>query len=260
MPNPLLPFDPTKPGDTDYRNVFPALDRSDKASLAAVLGTLAPSGTVTTAWRVQQVGNGVWLTQNASYHTGQWVLDDVTLSASAIVYNLAANQINLLWSPAGTSPFSNFQILGQFTANPNAVNNLSFWDSVSGSPLVIQAVGSDPNIGLNLVTKGTGPLTLNGSPLAQASIAIPGYLRLGPITLQWGTNSGGPISSPQSITVTFAVAFSSTPLCTLGLPVYVGAAASRLHYSISTATTATFVVEPVATTTFQFIWFSLGPS
>ena len=55
----------------------------------------------------------------------------------------------------------------------SAVNYPSITGSITGSPVVIQAKGSDTNIGINLVTKGTGTVTINGSPITSGNVNGP---------------------------------------------------------------------------------------
>jgi hypothetical protein len=211
MPNPILPWDATKPADTDYRNVFPALDRQDKTTLGQILGTLTPAGAPTTAWRCVQIGNNLYLTQNARYQTNQWILDDTGIPANAVFYSPSGNAVQFMWSPAGLSPFTVWQTMGGFqVVGTGSVNYLGLIGQPSGSPPYLSSYGSDANIGLNLVTKGTGAVQVNGQPIAQTGT---GYLRLGPITQQWGTvvvsNPGGDVWTAFG-PITFPVAFSAS--------------------------------------------------
>ncbi len=47
------------------------------------------------------------------------------------------------------------------TAGVAAVNNLQLVNSLTGQPVLLTAVGSDTNIGMSILTKGTGALFLN---------------------------------------------------------------------------------------------------
>ena len=47
----------------------------------------------------------------------------------------------------------------------DAVNYLTVMGSETGDPVQIEARGTDVNIGVNIVTKGTGKFTVNGSPV-----------------------------------------------------------------------------------------------
>lgn len=50
-----------------------------------------------------------------------------------------------------------------------SANYLQAAGAASGNPVTISALGTDPNIGVNIVTKGTGTLTVNG-----ATLGVPG--------------------------------------------------------------------------------------
>jgi hypothetical protein len=258
--NPLLPFDPTKPADTDYESVFPALDRTDKTSISKVLGTLAPFGSATTAWRVVQIGNTSYLTQNASWNGSAWVLDDSTAPATAVLLDAVNRRQQMLWAPAGSSPFAAWTLLALFDATANAVNYLQTTAEASGGAPTLLAGGSDPNIGINLVTKGTGVLSLNNQAFGAALVSGNGYIHLGPITLQWGallvtvSTANAWITAPVTLPAPFSVptfAVSCTILGEPTIPVYATA---------SSMTTTGFQANVYvgATGTFYDQWIAIG--
>lgn len=264
MPNPLLPFDTTKPGDTDFRNVYPALDRTDKTSLAKVLGTLAPFGSVTTAWRSVQIGNGSYLTQNASWNGSAWVQDDSTQISSALIFDGPTGAILTGWQPAAVGSFASWIITARIATIPNAVNYLNTNASAAGSWPSFAAQGTDPNIGINFVTKGTGALALNGAPFLQATTAVPGLLRLGPITLQWGSFTTASLTSgaASTQTITFPAAFSSQPYYGIAILSWTATATADTVYLQSlSATQVQFVVFASVLTGARVLWWlAIGPT
>lgn len=59
--------------------------------------------------------------------------------------------------------FSNHQV--EILATASAVNFLTLTGAASGSAVTMGATGADSNVSLNLVTKGTGTVQINGSPI-----------------------------------------------------------------------------------------------
>jgi hypothetical protein len=263
MPGPFS-WDPTKPGDTDYRNVYPALARGDKTTLANILGTLAPSGAPTCGFRVVQQGNLIILAQNAAYQPGsnQWLLDDVSIPANALIYSATDNTMTFGWSPAGTSPFTNWLAMTGFNSPPATVNQFILAGAATGNAPGIEVVGADPNIGLSLWTKGQGMLTLNGKALGAASLAATGYVRLGPVTLQWGlTNITTTVANTwASVAVTFPVAFSANAY--IIIPIIVGGAdpVQEASYQNLTATGVSILGLTGTPRTVLTAWLTVGPS
>ena len=91
VPHPLLVYgwNTLAPADNDYISIFPALDRGDKTTLAALLGTLAPiGGTASTAIREVQNGDSAGeLSFNAGLSTGQWLYDNTAIDAFKKTFN-----------------------------------------------------------------------------------------------------------------------------------------------------------------------------
>jgi hypothetical protein len=259
---PVFSWDPTKPGDTDLISVYPALDRGDKSSLAAVLGTLAPLGAPTCGWRVVQVGNAIWMTQNARYTGSAWVVDDTGLAASCIIFDPLDNFITFGWQAAGNSPFTTWQTMAVVSAAAGAVNYLQFIAQVTGATPQLTAQGADPNIGINVVTKGTGVLSVNGQAVGAGNEGMPGYVRLGPVTLQWGEVAIS-VTTPNTwtpATVTFPVAFSAG-VSAVALTIY-GQPSPTQQTSWANAgnTSFTALVIGGAAATYTVTWFAVGPT
>jgi len=63
--------------------------------------------------------------------------------------------------------------LVKFTATANAVNEVTINNALTGGPPVISATGTDPNIGLNIIAKGTGEILI-GSPGGATRIGLGG--------------------------------------------------------------------------------------
>jgi hypothetical protein len=256
---PVFSWDSTKPGDTDLISVYPALDRPDKSTLAAVLGTLTPLGAPTCGWRVVQVGNAVWMTQNARYTGSGWVVDDTGIAASCINFDPVDNFITFGWQAAGTSPFTSWQVMAVVSAAAASANYLQLIAQATGATPQLTAQGADPNIGINLVTKGTGVLSVNGQALVQSG---PGYVRLGPVTLQWGTAYVNVTTANAwtTTTVTFPVAFSAGVQAVSLTVENVAAATQDTAYTSGTATSFGVNVYAGTTGTYAVSWIAVGPT
>ena len=150
------------------------------------------------------------MTQNARYTGSGWVVDDTGTAASCIIFDPVDNFITFGWQAIGTSPFTTWQVMAVVSAAAASANYLQLIAQATGAAPQLTAQGADPNIGLNLVTKGTGTVQVNGQPIAQTGT---GYLRLGPITQQWGTvvisNPGGDVWTAFG-PITFPAAFSAS--------------------------------------------------
>lgn len=109
---------------------------------------------------------------------------------------------------------------GAFNENPLEVRDMplqigssgaNYWDirgSTTTNPLLATATGSDSNISINIIPKGTGALKNNSDPVpavhASQSTAQQS-IEFGAATLDGAT--------PAAVTVTFATAFSAAPKC-----------------------------------------------
>ena len=102
------------------------------------------------------------------------------------------------------------QLMIQHVAN--AVNYPTVMGSATGSPVQIEARGTDANIGVNIVTKGTGQFTINGSPIRMtaSNIANTPAGNIAAINVQDAINeldteklakSGGPITGNITMAV-----------------------------------------------------------
>ena len=82
--------------------------------------------------------------------------------------------VNLVLRPKGSSgsvvirDSSNIQI-ANFRGVTSAINIFQFFSSAAGSPLQLQATGSDTNTSINIVPKGTGTLQSKGIDVVVAS-------------------------------------------------------------------------------------------
>jgi hypothetical protein len=87
------------------------------------------------------------------------------------------------------------QIIG-LSPTGSAVNQITVADAATGNAPTISATGSDTNINLNLVSKGTGVVQANGNPVWQ-------YLGYAQITSGFSTALGSSIQVPGiSVAVT----------------------------------------------------------
>jgi hypothetical protein len=59
------------------------------------------------------------------------------------------------------------------TATASAVNNLNVANSVSGSPIILSAVGTDTNIDIDITPKGTGKVVAPNGTISSAALTNP---------------------------------------------------------------------------------------
>lgn len=99
------------------------------------------------------------------------------------------------WQPSPTSPSFTTSILdannktwiGQTPAGASAVNYLNISNSVTTVAPALSALGTDNNISLNLVPKGSGTVNDNGTPLIDFRSSYPNFVKSGGI---WTIGSG----------------------------------------------------------------------
>jgi hypothetical protein len=99
------------------------------------------------------------------------------------------------WQPSPTSPSFTTSILdtngktwiGQTPAGASAVNYLNIANANTGSAPVLSALGTDNNINLNLVPKGSGSVQDNGSNLIDFRSSFSNFVKSGGV---WSIQSG----------------------------------------------------------------------
>jgi hypothetical protein len=131
-----------------------------------------------TAWNIMQLAsaassvNGLKLTAQATGNDPAW--DSVGTDTN----------IGMRWRSKGTGAFNWFTNAGndrqfQITNTTSAVNYLTVTGSTTGNAPTITAAGSDTNISISLVPKGTGTvtattLTLGGATIGTNALAVTG--------------------------------------------------------------------------------------
>jgi hypothetical protein len=133
-----------------------------QATTFTTKGDLISASTASTVARIGVGANGTILTANSATATGlEWALPIVTATSETIFTN------KTLTAPKMTS--------GSFIADPNgneliafpstvgsAVNEITVSNAPTGSVPSVAATGSDTNISLNLIPKGTGKIQVGG--------------------------------------------------------------------------------------------------
>jgi hypothetical protein len=141
--------------------------------------TIAP-----TRWTMQ---NGSVTSPSLSFlnanTSGLWVSDPTTLEASA----------------GGVRAM-------QFTTVASAVNYLSVAPSATGNRVTLTAKGSDTNVGIDLVTKGTGTVTVNGAAIGGASGAPAIQAKTANYTVVAGDANTIISVTSNSVTISFTAA------------------------------------------------------
>lgn len=170
--------------------------------------TTTPSGT-TTLLDVKNNGTTKMSLDNAGALT---VLSDVITGASAVIKSVSG-ALDIRTAPASTLTLQRNTNTGDSVdiewgtkVGHGYANALTISGSAAASPVTLTATGSDTNISVNNVPKGSGSLRNNGDPMpgvhaAQTTAQI--SIEFGTATLVAGSKA-----------VTFATAFSIAPKCT----------------------------------------------
>lgn len=103
----------------------------------------------------------------------------------------------------------------RFTGVPGAVNYLNILHSATGTPIVLQAQGSDTNVSINFVPQGTGKVQINGASLNPVLAGTTGSIGGGALTV--GTCTSGTVAVANSTT---AMAVAASPVSYPGDGIY----------------------------------------
>lgn len=139
-------------------------------------------GNGSTAWNSLSVLNGITASTTATFTNKTINLSSNTLTGTIAQFNTALSDGDFatlagsetltnktLTAPrfanAGFIADSNGNELLEFTATASAVNQITLANSAAGSAPSLSATGSDTNISLNLVAKGTGTVQAGGVPV-----------------------------------------------------------------------------------------------
>lgn len=236
------------------------------------LYTYAP-GTTTLQATYKTVADAVALT-NAN--TNPIILDtrgeaDLVLTTSTRLMLYDAND-NLVWDKdtVGASGINVFDANGNslvaYTQATSAVNYFTIANAPTGSPPTITATGSDTNIGIGLIAKGTGTVAITGNAAVSGTQTVSGAATLsstahivgaatldstlavtGATTLTGNTTVVGTFNRPPTGTITwFASATPPAEWLTCD-----GSAVSRTTYAALFAVTGTTFGTGDGSTTFN---------
>ncbi|UDL93226.1 hypothetical protein LGH83_11470 [Lichenihabitans sp. PAMC28606] len=102
-----------------------------------------------------------------SNHWLKWIADNTGAATAYVTSSVStvAHAIGLTFSDSGAlfqSPDGS-QISLQIQSVPNSVNRLIVSPSVTGSPVAVTATGSDTNVDIDLVSKGSGVINIQGA-------------------------------------------------------------------------------------------------
>jgi hypothetical protein len=117
-------------------------------------------------------------------------VDTMTVRSTGLQFNIAAPVIS----------DSNANELLSFQTAASAVNHIDIANSATGNAPTISAVGNDTNIGIALISKGTGPVAVSTGGAERLRIADAGQIGIG--GANYGTSgqvitSGGPSAAPS---------------------------------------------------------------
>lgn len=139
-------------------------------------------GNGSTAWNSLSVLNGITASTTATFTNKTINLSSNTLTGTIAQFNTALSDgdfatlagAETLTNKTLTAPkFANAGFIAdangneilEFTATASAVNQITLANSAAGSAPSLSATGSDTNISLNLVAKGTGTVQAGGVPV-----------------------------------------------------------------------------------------------
>lgn len=105
-----------------------------------------------------------------------------TITADSATLDIAVNGVDYygpgytgyLVAPAGIADIDGNFILTTTSVGASAVNSLRVVNSITGNPVLIESIGFDTNVGLSLITKGTGQLRLESGNATQPLIIVSG--------------------------------------------------------------------------------------
>ena len=112
---------------------------------------------------------------------------------------------------------------GYVYAQPLFSNNLFSLGGNAGTAPQIQAVGTDTNISINLVPKGTGTVQVNGTPITAGTTFTSLTVNPGPLLLAPGASGiadglGGVVLANSSTNVTTTLVATETDLFNFSIP------------------------------------------
>ena len=131
----------------------------------------------------------------AKGHTIQWYGSaNIPIGSISNTVANAANSTFLTMADGGMFITGNTgQVLVLVPSIANAVNEINLLASITGNPVQVIASGSDANIGINLISKGSGAIAANGKTLLSTSDTTPGQT---PVAITVG-------ASPFAYTATY---------------------------------------------------------
>lgn len=176
-----------------------------QASTWSAKGVLVSATAASTVSALTVGTNGQVLTANSAAATGlQWVTPEVTL------VNTVTLQNKTLTAPKMSSTFiadTNGNELIVFPAPvTSAVNEITVTNAITAGKPTISATGTDTNITLNFVSKGTGTVQVNGVDID----TISGIATLTNKTLSAPTITQGYVTDTLTFEGTTADAFETT--------------------------------------------------
>lgn len=206
----------------------------NSTGLVLLGGNLDVNGkTITSAssGNVNVIPNGAGVLNLATSNTGQLLLGNST--GLIVIYN------NLLFNTSGHGLKDiNGKYFLSFTSVPSAVNYLTVSNSITANRPIIQAAGTDSDVGITFSPKGAGKLVFSGQQWPAADGSSGQILTTdGSGVLSWVTPSA---ALPKGHLYAAAITWSSTSTVALGLSgVTAKARSSDDTYDISWSGTLT---------------------
>lgn len=186
-------------------------------------------GNGSTAWNSLSVLNGITASTTATFTNKTINLSDNTLTGTIAQFNTALSDGDFA-TLAGSETLSNKTLtapkfanagfiadangneLLEFTATASAVNQITLANSAAGNAPSLSATGSDTNININLIPKGSGVVQVSGVTVDTVS----GSATLTNKTINGSNNTITNVSLTTGVTGTLPVANGGTGITSLG--------------------------------------------
>jgi hypothetical protein len=179
-----------------------------------------------------------------------------------------SNNLSIGTNPSITTGITdaNLATMIGFTATTSAVNYLNLTNAATGGPPILTAKGTDTNIGLTFLTKGTGTYLFGSAAVTNAQLrtlqtAVPTCTTNcgSPGNVVAGTDSAGIATVGTSPSTAFVINFSTTwaaaPACTVTQQT---TAANYVTKALTTTTTITVSTAAGPTASDKFSYVCIG--
>ena len=167
--------------------------RKQLGTAPSVAADTATKGYVDSSLTTERAASATLTNKDLSSGTNTFPSNLVTLTGTQTLTNKTLSSAILTNPKVGSFMDSNGNLAAGWVAYPSAVNYFSFTNSATGVVPTLGVTGSDTNVSLNLVTKGTGTVQANSVDV----VTTTGTQILSNKTLTSPTINTATLSSPQ---------------------------------------------------------------